>query len=97
MNHEEIKKALQNKGHSFTSLAKATGRTYQSLTVVSQRKARSVRAAMIIAAGLGLSVEDVFPDIPEYRNKPADEYDKEAAVNRAKEALVKAGLGELVA
>ncbi|NPA72707.1 MAG: transcriptional regulator [Gammaproteobacteria bacterium] len=92
MTHEQIKKALQERGLSFAAIAKATGRTYMSLTIVSQRKAKGRPSALIIAGALSMPVSDVFPDVPQYA-MPA----RESNVNRAKQILKDAGLSEYVA
>ena len=66
MTHEEIKKALKERGFSFAALAKASNRTHTSLMVVSNRTAKGRPSALIIAAALGKTVTEVFPDIPQY-------------------------------
>lgn len=96
MTHDEIKKALKNNGLNFSALAGASGRTYQSLTQISERKSKSQPAAKIIAAGVGKPISEVFPDIPEYL-EPDKEQGKAARVERAKEALRKANLDVAVA
>ena len=95
MNHQQIKKALNDKGLTFAALASATGRHYQSLTAVSSRTSQSKPAALIISAALGLPVEEVFPDIPKYSETTIR--NKEQSVKRAKEILIAAGLKDLVA
>ena len=92
MNHEQIKKALHEQGLSFAALAAATGRSYQSLTIVSQGKAKSRPSALIIASAIGKPVEEVFPNNPEYARP-----DKTNNVAKAKEILIAAGLSNLVA
>lgn len=96
MNHEEIKKALRDRGMTFAALAKATGKKYQTLTACSMRKATSKPCALIIAAGLGMDVTEVFPDVEQYKQEGRKEL-SEGGVDRAKAALKEAGLGELVA
>lgn len=88
MNHQQILEALKENGVSFSSLANATNRTYQSLTAVSKRDSKSKKAADIIAAGVGKPVSEVFPDIPEYAEKKNDS----DRLKRTKELLNEAGI-----
>jgi len=86
MTHEEIKKALKDRGLSFSALAQASGRTYQSLSTCSQRKCISKPAATIVAAGLGMDVVDVFPDVEQYKN-PARNESAASSLAKAKKVL----------
>lgn len=96
MTHDEIKKALKDRGLSFTALANATGKKYQTLTAVSMRNATSKPAAKIISAGVGKPIEEVFPDIKQY-SMPDKQQQAENSIDKAKEVLKDAGLGDLVA
>lgn len=96
MNHDEIKKALNDAGLSFTSLAEATGRNPQNFSAVSRRKVLSRPAAMIIAAALQKPIEQVFPDIPQYA-QPSKTSQRKEGIDKAKQLIKAAGLGGLVA
>lgn len=72
MTHEEIKKGLADNGLNFSALARASRRSYQLFSGVSSRKQTSLYAARIIAAALEKSVEEVFPDKPEYARSSPD-------------------------
>ncbi len=96
MNHDEIKKALHDKGLTFTALAQASGKKYQTLTACSMRKAVSKPCALIIAAGLGMGVDDVFPDVEQYRKRSRLELTS-GSLDKAKEALEKANINVAVA
>ena len=87
MNHEEIKNALHDKGLTFAALAQASGKRYQTLTACSMRKATSQPAARIIAAGLGLDIQKVFPDVASY-SRPS----RQGGLEKAKAALEKANI-----
>lgn len=91
MNHEEIKRALTDKGLTFAALARAAGMLPQSLTICSARKGLSRPAALVIAAGLEMPVEKVFPDKPQYQC-PSSKEKKDKANGLAREALNKAGI-----
>lgn len=91
MTHDEIKKALKDKGISFSALAKASGKKYQTLTACSMRNAISKPAAQIICAGLGKPIREVFPDVPQYL-EPSREQRSKDSVARAKELLSEAGI-----
>ncbi len=96
MNHDQIKKALHDKGLTFTALAKASGKKYQTLTACSMRKATSKPCALIIAAGLGMDVNEVFPDVEQYKSKSRKELTT-GSLDKAKAALKKANLEVAVA
>lgn len=91
MTHDEIKKALKDKDISFSALAKASGKRYQTLTACSMRNAISKPAAQIICAGIGKSLADVFPDVPQYLEPSREQRSKES-VEKAREMLSKAGI-----
>lgn len=96
MSHEEIKKDLKNKGISFSALAKASGRKYQTLTAVSNRSAVSKPCALVICAGLGKDISDVFPDVEQY-NQPSRQEAAEESLKKARKALKKADIEIAVA
>lgn len=96
MNHDEIKKALNDAGLSFSALAEATGRNPQNFSGVSRRKILSRPVALIISAALQKPIEKVFPDVPQYAAPTREQKSKEG-IDKAKKLIKAAGLSELVA
>lgn len=96
MNHNQIKKALHDKGLTFAALAQASGKKYQTLTACSMRKAVSKPCALIISAGLGMDVTEVFPDVEQYKSRSREELTT-GSLDKAKEALKRAKLEVAVA
>lgn len=66
MDSDQIKRELRAKGFDFSLIAEALGKSPSLVSKVAARKARSRPVAQALAKALGLSVKEVFPDVPEY-------------------------------
>lgn len=73
MNHEQIRTALGNAGHTWGTAAESIGRSRGLLIRVSQRNAKSRYVARSLAAILGRQPEEVFPDEPSYHGESEKE------------------------
>jgi len=92
MTHEEIEKALNEKGYTFTEVAIAAGyQSYQSITLTSSRKRPSLRAAEAIACALEKPVTEIFPDVKRFADGDPRKA-KEKRVKGLQEKFAAAGL-----
>lgn len=73
MTGEEIRLALKDKDLSFAAIGRALGHTTgTAVSRICHREASGRMTARFVANAIGLSVEDVFPDRPEYADEPKD-------------------------
>lgn len=90
MTHDQIKKALADKGLSLSAAAKAMDRSYLQLYTTTTRKAKSRYVANALAILLDIPVSKIFPDCPEYGEQKINVNQKAVDAGRAK--LIEAGL-----
>lgn len=79
MQKDQIKKGLAEKGYDFRMLADVIGKSPSLVSKVASRQARSRIVAQAIAKALGLSLADVFPDVPAYQHLTATDPSERAA------------------
>lgn len=85
MTGEEIRKALKKKDLSFAAIGRALGHsTGVAVSRICHRQASGRITARFVADALGLPVEEVFPEKPEYADDP-----KQIRKARAEAALRK--------
>ena len=67
MTHEEIKKALRQKGYTLAMIADALGCSATNVQQVSKRITYSMNVAKAIATVLDKPLLEIFDDVPSYR------------------------------
>lgn len=88
MNKDQIKKELAARGFDFSMLAEVIGKSPSLISKVASRQARSQVVALAIAKALGVSVAEVFPDVPAYQlQKPGNEEQRAARQAELKRLL----------
>lgn len=91
MTHDEIKSALNNAGYSLAAACEVMKRSYVQFYNVTNRKSKSKYIANSIAALLGKSVEEVFPDVPQYADETVKDRDPQL-IEDGRQKLIDAGL-----
>lgn len=90
MTHDQIKKALADKGYSLSAAANAMDRSYLQLYTTTTRKGKSRYVANALAILLDKPVSELFPDRPEYGEAKVNTAQK--AIDKGRAKLVDAGL-----
>ncbi|MES9925967.1 MAG: hypothetical protein ABW152_17950 [Candidatus Thiodiazotropha endolucinida] len=70
MNSEQILQQLNAHGLSFTDIAKALKVSPAAVSMVARRRGDSNRIAKALSIALNKSVEETFPDRPQYHCHP---------------------------
>ena len=88
MDRDQIRMALGKLGYDFSMLAEAIDKSPSLISKVASRQAKSRFVAESIAKVLGMTVAQVFPDVPEYQLvKPASEQERTTRVNELRSLL----------
>lgn len=90
MTHDQIKAALAERGYSLAAASEAMSRSYLQLWNTTTRKGKSRYVANSVAVLLDKSVEEVFPDCPEYSETKVNRSQK--AIDKGRAKLIEAGL-----
>ncbi|WP_321276957.1 helix-turn-helix domain-containing protein [Thiomicrorhabdus indica] len=91
MKHEEIKSALAQRGYTLAAACETMDRSYVQFYNVTHRLAKSAYIAKAIAVLIDKTVEEVFPDVPQYhahQQLPKDQ----KLIDSGKAKLIEAGL-----
>ena len=90
MTYEEIKQELDKQGYNISTAAEVLGKSRTMLTLVAKRKETSRKVAIALAVLIDRTIEEVFPDKPEYHEDPLAKRQKKIAAGREK--LAAAGI-----
>ena len=88
MNGNEIRKALKAKNLSFAAIGRVLGHTTgTAVSRVCHRKGSGRVIANVVSKAMGLSVEEVFPDKPEYADAESVSQKRKQAESKLKEQV----------
>lgn len=95
MDRDQIRMELGKLGYDFSMLAEAIDKSPSLISKVASRQAKSRFVAEAIVKILGSSMNQVFPDVPEYQlAKPASFEERSSRVDELRNILAKRSLSD---